>query len=669
MSPEQADSAGADVDTRTDVYSLGVILYELLVGALPLDFSATPLDQVQRKLREEDAPRPSTKVRTLAGQSSAAAQNRGTDAPTLVRQLRGDLDAITLKALEKDRSRRYATPSDLASDIGRYLRHEPVVARRAGAWYRARKYVRRHRVAVGVGATAALLLVAFAVTQTFELRRTRRERDRADRVTEFMTSMFQVSDPSEARGNDIRAREILDKASKDIDTGLAADPELQAQMMDVMGNVYVSLGLFPKGESLLHRSVDIRRRALGPGDRGTLQSMYDLAFVLNEESRYSDAEKLARETMDTRRRVLGANHRDTLTSTSLLAMILQNEGHYPEGEKLDRDLLDDTKRVFGSQDKLYRKTLASLAIDLAYEGKYSESEKAFREVLEIDRRALGPDHPRVLGDISNLASALLYENQYGEAEKLYREALQMHRRIQGPEHPETLLTAGNLALTLSDEKRYAESEKLFRETLEIKRRKLGPEHRSTLVTMGNLADVLTDEGKYPEAEQLVRQTLQTEQRTLGPEHSDTLVTLRGWGEVLQKEKRYPEAETAFVRHWMPCSGPSVRDIQILRVQLMNWLASWRWKASERKRSPICDSHWNMPYPLKPGRKWNRNPTLSLCTRIRASKCLSHLLLENRASESKALEKLFDKSRPSRRANHPSSFSWCKACARRRSTSG
>jgi eukaryotic-like serine/threonine-protein kinase len=150
MSPEQADSAGVDVDTRTDGYSLGVVLYELLVGALPLDFSSTPLDEVQRKLREEDAPRPSTKLRTLAEKSAITAQNRGADGPTLARQLRGDLDAIALKALEKDRARRYATPAELAADIGRYLRNEPVQARPSSTGYRAGKYIRRHKVAVGI---------------------------------------------------------------------------------------------------------------------------------------------------------------------------------------------------------------------------------------------------------------------------------------------------------------------------------------------------------------------------------------------------------------------------------------------------------------------------------------------------------------------------------------
>jgi len=545
MSPEQADSAGTDVDTRTDVYSLGVVLYQLLVGVLPLDFRTTPPDQFLRRLRDEDAPRPSTKLRTLGEQTSTTARNRGADAPTLARQLRGDLDAITLKALEKDRSRRYATPSDLAADIGRYLRNEPVLARPASAAYRARKYVRRHRVGVAVAAIAAVLLCSVAIAQAFELRRIKRERDRADRVTGFMTGMFKVSNPSEARGNDIRAREILDKASKEIETGLAKDPELQAQMMHVMGHVYESLGLYAKADSLLRRAVDIRRSMLGAHNPDTLKSMHDLAGVLTFESRYSDAEKWSRETLDSRRHTLGSEHRDTLDSMSQLALIWNDEGRYPEAEKLNREALEMARRVLGPEDGVTRMITQHLAIDLAYEGKYPDAEKTFRELVEMDRRRLGPDHPDVLADMGNLAATLQQEQKLAEAEKLYLDVNQTEHRVLGPEHPTTLLTMGNLALVLSSEKRYADSEKMFRETLEIKRRRLGPEHRSTLVTTGNLADVLTKEGRYPEAEQLVRQTLAAERRTLGPEHSDTLVTLEGLGDLLKQEKRYPEAEKVF----------------------------------------------------------------------------------------------------------------------------
>lgn len=542
MSPEQADSGGLDLDTRTDVYSLGVILYELLVGVLPLDFSETPLHRIANRLRDEEAPKPSVRVRTLGGQSGINARNRGADCPALTRQLRGDLDAITLKALEKDRTRRYATPSELAGDIERYLRHEAVLARPASFVYRSRKYLRRHRIGVAVGAFMAVLILSAAVAQTAALQRARRERDRADRVTEFMASMFKVSDPSEARGNDIRAREILDKASQDIDKGLAKDPQLRAQMLNVMGAVYMNLGLYPKAETLLRQAVEIRRRLLGAGNAETLKSMAALGDVLSQESRYPEAEKWLRETVDGRRRLLGENHRDTLTSKSRLAALLDSEGHFSDAEKINREVREIAKRVFGPEDLVTRDASRLLAVDLAYEGKSAESEKEFREVLAMDRRAYGAGHPKVLKDEANLGAILQHERRYSEAEKVYTEALQAERRVLGPEHPDTLMLMGNLGQTLTHEERYPEAVKLLREVLEAKRKKLGPENRSTLVTAGNFAEALTLANQYGEAEELTRETLSTEQRILGPKHSDTLTTMEGLGDLLKSENRYSEAE-------------------------------------------------------------------------------------------------------------------------------
>jgi serine/threonine protein kinase len=537
MSPEQADSAGQDIDTRSDVYSLGVVLYELLVGALPLDFGKMAYDEVLRHLREDDAPRPSTKVRT--GQSAIDAANiakqRSVDPPTLSRQLRGDPDAIALKALEKDRRRRYGSPAELAADIGRYLRNEPVA-------YRARKYVRRHRVGVVIAGLAVVLLIGFAVAQAVELRRIRHERDRADRITDFMTNMFKVSDPSQARGNDIKVREVLDKASTQIDKGLANEPDVQAQLMQVMGTVYDNLGLYPQAESLTRRALATETRVLGKDNRATLKSMARLGLILNLESQFAEAEKVGREAMDTDRRLFGLDDRSTLEAVNYLTSTIADEGRYPEAEKLNAEALEAARRKLGPTDQLTTQLAAALAIDYAYEGKFPEAEKEFREIYQSDRDRLGLDHPDTLKAMNNVGSILLRERKFADSEKTYRELLVSEIRVFGPDHPTTLLVQGNLALALTDEERYPEAEKLFRETLEAKRRKLGPENRSTLVTEGNLADVLFLEGKYPEAEQLNTQTLAIERRTLGNDHSDTQGTMQSLGAVLAKEGHYAEGE-------------------------------------------------------------------------------------------------------------------------------
>jgi non-specific serine/threonine protein kinase/serine/threonine-protein kinase len=390
MSPEQADSAGEDIDTRTDVYSLGVVLYELLVGELPFDFQKLAFDEVLRRLREQDAPRPSARLRTLGGQSAITAQNRGADLPTLTRQVRGDPDAIALKALEKDRARRYATPSELAADIERNLRHEPVLARPASAVYRARKYVRRHRLGVAVAGAAVLLLAAFAVVQAVALRRITRERDRADRITTFMTGMFKVSSPSEARGNTVTAREILDKAAKEIGAGLNNDPELQAKMMDTMAGTYGGLGLYSRAQALFERAVEIQRRVLGPGSPDTLRSMSFLAAALSYEGRYAEAEKLQRETLDIQRRVLGPEHPDTLFSMIDLARTLEGEGRFAEAEKLHRETLDIERRVLGPEHPRTLNGLELEAGDISREGRYGDAEKLFREAIRTAGKANQP---------------------------------------------------------------------------------------------------------------------------------------------------------------------------------------------------------------------------------------------------------------------------------------
>jgi eukaryotic-like serine/threonine-protein kinase len=522
MSPEQTDPRISDVDTRTDVYSLGVVLYALLAGSPPFEtkqWKKCSLEEMLRRLREYDPPRPSTKVSTSRDTNAKTAKARGTDPKRLVGILSGDLDWIVMKAIEKDRNRRYATPSELANDINRHLRNQPVIARPASVAYRSLKYVRRHRVGAIATAGIFVLIVAFMILQAIQLRRTtqerdraNRERDRAGRVTDFMTSMFKVSDPGEARGNSVTAREILDKASKDIRKGLPNDLRLQAQMMNAMGTVYVNLGLYPQAESLFKESTDIRRRILGSEHPDTIAAINALAGVLENEGRYAEAEKLDRQTLEVGRRVLGSENLNTIETMNLLANVMDDEGNFVEAEKLDR------------------------------------------ETLDLRRRVLGPENPDTISSINNLANVLEDEGHFAEAEQLYRESLDVGRRVQGPDHPSTLGTMNNLGALMKDEGHYADAERLYRESLAIRLRVLGPDHPGTMIAISNLGDVLAKEGDYAEAETLARKSLNTALRVLGPEHPYTAYFRYNLGCLKAMQGRHDQALTLLreaVDHGLP----------------------------------------------------------------------------------------------------------------------
>ena len=553
MSPEQAGSSGEDIDTRTDVYSLGIIFYELLAGAPPIELRKIAFEEFLRRLREEDPPKPSTKIRTEnPATSTEVARKRQTEPQALARQLRGELDSIALKALEKERSRRYGSASEFAGDIKRHLNHEAVLAVPPSLAYRGRKFARRYRVVLATTSAFALVLVVAAVVSIRQSIRANRAAAVAEAVNDFLQNDLLAQAGASAQSGsstkpdpDLKVRTALDRAAERIEGKFAKQPEVEASIRDTIGQTYVDLGLYPEARKQFERALELDRRVMGAENAKTLKTMSRLGRVAYLQGKYAEAEALSSQALEIQRRVLGPGHPDTLTSMNNLAADYRNEGKYAQAEALDNQILEIRRRMLGLE---YPDTLTSmnnLALDYDNEGKYAQAEALNGQILEIRRRVLGPEHPDTLKSMNNLARSYDNEGKYAQAEALAGQILEIRRRVLGPEHPYTIRSMNNLAGDYSDEGKYAQAEALFAQALEIQRRVLGPEHPDTLHVMNNLATAFGDQGKCARAEALHVQILEIQRRVLGKEHPDTLISMNDLANDYANGGKYGQAEALF----------------------------------------------------------------------------------------------------------------------------
>jgi eukaryotic-like serine/threonine-protein kinase len=557
MSPEQAQMSGLDVDTRADIYSLGVLLYELLTGKTPFDAKAllaAGVDEMRRKIREDEPARPSTCLSTMQAMNlTTVAKCRQIDSPKLIHLISGDLDCLVMKCLEKDRARRYETANALATDLQRHLNDEPVLARPPSRSYRFQKMVRRNKLAFAAGTAIAASLVIGLTTATWmyfretdaRKRATKAEklagerlieseharaaaeasesralaaektananagtersaRAEAEAILKFMGELFQSPDPTRD-GRSITVAETLDAAVKRLETELNDQPERRAKLQSTLSRIYFSLGLHRQAVPLREDALKYYAASSTPDDPATIRALDLLADSYYAVGRRSEALKMREEVLAFRRKVFGPDHPDTLRAMRALAQSYYTAERKNEALEMREEVLALRREVNGPEHPDTLEAMRNLSQSYFAVGRRDEALKMREEVLALRRAILGPERSDTIRAMQDVAGSYFDANRKDEALKMREEVLALRRKGLGPEHPETLTAIHHLADSFLHAARGEEALKMREELLALRRKVLGSEHPETLETMNNLVTDYRAKGRVAEAEALEKE--------------------------------------------------------------------------------------------------------------------------------------------------------------------